>query len=267
MSTLPVAPRIQHSPGHVWFTEHLPELTPHAKLFAARFRRRERDEAVAEILGQVLRYCLSAARRGKLHLLTPYTLVSFFGRGYAAGRRLCGTHSADVLTRAANPRHGLRVVSLNECRWVRTVDGPAWLPLSEVLADRRAPDPFESCRQDLDYPGILRRQRASRKARRVFAWLAASHGGASGVDMARRLRVSPPRIVQLKQELAGHLAVEGYAPSGPRPVLKSRRGRPRRYAPPLNAGTSPPQQIGDNREPRLPRHARPRIAALAGAAT
>ena len=77
--------------AHAWFTEYLSELTRRAQGFARRFARRHRDDAVADIPGQIFRYSLSAAARGKLALLTPFALVSFFGRAHAAGRQLAGT--------------------------------------------------------------------------------------------------------------------------------------------------------------------------------
>ena len=242
MSTLTITPKITASPAHAWFEQHLPELQSRARVFVRRLPPGRRQDAKAEILAQIWRYVLSASRRGKLALLTPFTLISFFGRSYVAGRRFCGASSGDALSEAGQVRHGFRVLSIQQHRVVRTRDGFARLPLSEILADRRVPDPQEDCRRDLDYPSILVRQKASRRARQLFARLAASHGAARGVDLARELHVSPPRIVQLKHELARHLAAEGYGPERPLQPCHERplhRGRPRRLAPPLNAGTSP----------------------------
>jgi len=223
MTTLNVVPGPAPASAAAWFTENLSELTRRAQTFARRFPRSHRDDAVADILGQVFRYSLSAATRGKLALLTPFTLVSFFGRGYASGRRLAGPDTRDVLAPAVQQRHRLRIVSFDERRRLRTPEGEYWLPLSEVLADRRVHDPREACRQNLDYPGILRRQRASRKARRVFAYLAQTHGSGRQTELARELRVSPPRVTQLKYQLADCLAAEDYGP----PPTRPERGRPR----------------------------------------
>jgi hypothetical protein len=235
-----VQPPAQISPAHVWFSQHLSELRSRAKVFAAQLGRNERDEAVAEIVAQTWKFVLSAARRGKLARLTPFTLVQFFGRAYVAGRRLTGTRSGDVLSVAAQRKHRLHIVSLDEVRPVCTCDRVRRLPLSDVLADGRADPPPECCRRNTYYPEILQRQRANQKARRVFAFLAATHGSGRGVDMARQLRVTPPRIVQLKQQLARCLAAEDYGPRGRSVPARHRRQRPqRRTAPPLNAGTSP----------------------------
>lgn len=233
MSTLSVIPSSQPSSAQAWFQQHLPEITSRAAVFARRLRRGQRDEAVAEILAQVWKYAVSAAARGVLARLTPFTLVSFFGRGYAAGRRLTGSRTTDVLSPAAQRRHRLRVVSLDQPRRMHTPEGEVRMPLSEVLADKRSEPPLEACRKDLDYPAILRRQKASRKARCVFAWLAQTRGTSRQTELARALGVSPPRIVQLKHQLARCLAAEGYTPPDTRPDRqpRSRRGRPRRPAP------------------------------------
>ena len=237
MSTAIASTQLTPSAGHVWFEQHLPELTSRCQLFVQRLPRAEREEAVAEILGQIFSYTVRAADRGKLHLLTPFTLVSFFGRAYCQGRRLGGSSTTDVLSEQTRYRRGLRVVSLERSFAPRPL-GKCRLPLSQVLASRRTDQPLENCRRDFDYPEILDRQQANAKARRVFDFLASTHGAGQQIELARELRVSPPRIVQIKQQLAECLAAEGYGPAN---SLKSsvKPGRSRRYDPPLNAGTSP----------------------------
>ena len=238
MTAITTAATTATSPAHRWFENRLHELTRRAWRFARRLPRGEREEAVAEILAQIFDYTLRAAARGKLHMLTPPTLVYFYGRGYMQGRRLAGSNGRDVCSRRCRYRHGLRIVSLDAKRRMRTRDGEARLRLSEILADRRAEQPFQNCRRDIDYDEILTRQKASPKARRVFRLLAETHGTARGVDVARQLRVSQPRIVQLKYKLADCLAAEQYGPWRTWVACRSRRGS-RRPDPPLNAGTSP----------------------------
>jgi hypothetical protein len=50
----------------------------------------EREEARAEVIAQAYQYVVNAERRGRLHRLTPLTLLAFFGRSYQAGRRMAG---------------------------------------------------------------------------------------------------------------------------------------------------------------------------------
>ncbi|HUU96072.1 MAG TPA: hypothetical protein VM487_10060 [Phycisphaerae bacterium] len=244
MSTSPAVGPIPRSDAHRWFDHHLPELIRRARLFARRLPRGERDEAVAEILAMMFRYVFSAAVRGKLRVLTAPALVRFYCWAYLDGRRAAGASGRDVFSPRVHRRHGVSVVSLDQPRRIRTRDGETVLSLSEVLADRRSDRPPEHCRKNVDYEEILQRQKASRKARAVFDLLAETHGAARGVDMARQLRVSTPRIVQLKYELADCLAAEGYGPPAVWMRRRSRRGRgrPRRPDPPLNVGTSPPSR-------------------------
>jgi hypothetical protein len=85
MTTNTAFPPLRQSAAHTWFEAHLRELTSRAHAFVRRLPRNDREEAVAEVLGQIFAYTVRAAARGKLHLLTPFTLVSFFGRAYCAG--------------------------------------------------------------------------------------------------------------------------------------------------------------------------------------
>jgi hypothetical protein len=252
MSTLSVV-RIYSSPAHAWFEQHLPELTNRAAVFVRRFPRGQRDDAVAENLALVWKFVLSAAAHGNLARLTTFTVITFAGRSYAAGRRLVGANTTDVYTAGVCHPAAPKIQSLDQPRWVHTPEGAARLPLSEVLAHRRAPNPLEAVRQDLDYAGILRGHKASRKSRQVFALLAKTHGMAKGVEIARVLHVSPPRVVQLKYQLAQCLAAEGYGPPPTRPDGRPRRkrGRPRRHAPLSNVGSSPP--AGSGRSKRVSR--------------
>jgi hypothetical protein len=50
----------------------------------------------------------------------------------------------------------------------------------------------------------------STKARAVFDFLAATHGEGCHQDLANELNVTPPRVTQLKGELAGVLDRYGY---------------------------------------------------------
>ena len=119
------------SAGHVWFEQYLPELASRTRAYVRRLPPAQHEEAVAEILAQLFAYTVRAADRGKLHLLTPFTLVSFFGRAYYQGRRLGGSSTTDVLSEQTRYRRGLRVVSLD-----RFPLGRSRLPLSLVLARR-----------------------------------------------------------------------------------------------------------------------------------
>lgn len=243
MTAIPIPSQCPRTAAHVWYEAHLPELTRRCRAFTYRLPSFVREEAQAEILAGILVYLLSAERRGKLHAVTPFSLVSFYGRAFCDGRRVAGSSRSDVMSSAAQRRRGFRVVSLETMELDPSGDG--FVRLADVLADSKADRPPENVRRDIDYPEILDRQQASPKARRVFEFLCETACAGKQVELAAELGVSPPRITQLKGELADRLAEEGYFPAGLRPSerVRPRQNRGRRSRRlreiPLNAGTSP----------------------------
>ena len=247
MSTSSAVASVSRSDGHRWFDQRLPELTRRARLFACRLPRGERDEAVSEVLAMVFLYVLNADARGKLNVLTVPSLVRFYFRAFLDGRRAAGASGRDVFSRRAQRRHGVRVVSLDQPRRIRTRHGEAILPLSEVLADRRSDRPLENARRNLDYPEILDHAGANRQVKRVFEFFCETAGAGK----------------QVKDELGDILAAYGYEPPAARKPEKrsKKRGRPAGRVPrylhgiPLNPGTTPARRRHDEpedcRTPRL----------------
>jgi hypothetical protein len=213
---MPAVPITSHKPrssGHDWFERHLPELASRCRAFMRRVPSHDREEAQAETLGSIFQYVLRAAERGKLSALTPFTLVSFFGRGVCEGRRMTGTSTKDLLSEACHRHHGLRVVSLDDPHVKLGSCSPGGVQFSEALVDPKADRPLENVRRDIDYPEILEREGASPKARRVFEFLCETAGAGKQKHLARELGVSEPRVCQLKGELADMLSAHGYGPS------------------------------------------------------
>jgi hypothetical protein len=243
MTTIPIPSQCARPAAHVWYEARLPELTRRCRAFTYRLPRFVREEAQAEILAGIFEYLLSAERRGKLHALTPFSLVSFFGRAFCGGRRVAGSSRTDVMSSAAQRRRGFRVVSLETMELDPSSD--RFVRLADVLANSKADLPLERARRNIDYPEILERQQASPKAKRVFEFLCQTACAGKQVELASELGVSQPRITQLKHELADRLAEEGYFPAGFRPRERVRPRKPRRRGSrslreiPLNAGTSP----------------------------
>jgi hypothetical protein len=161
---------------------------------------------------------------------------------------MTGSHPKDVLSQAARIKNGHKVFSL------QTPDPAALrkqqqvqVSLADTLADRKADRPLENVRRNLDYSDILDREAANRKVRRVFRFFCETAGQGPQVELARELGVSPPRVCQLKAQLADMLAAHDYEPPATRPKKpsRSRRGRNterqnRRREIPLNTGTNPP---------------------------
>ena len=241
--------QLQPSAAHVWYERHLAELTGRCQTYFRGLPLHEREEATAETLASVLKYAIGAAARGKLQLLTPYTLVLFFGRAFLEGRRMAGYSTVDVMSEAAQRKHGFEVISLNGSREVHKPRRALSLRLSEVLTDRKADRPHENARRNLDYRYILKRGRASRQVRKLFAFLVRTAGEGQLNHLARELGVSPSRVTAIKGELATCLARYGYLPGTARPGAppQKQRDHARRRTParlnrtPLNAGTAPPR--------------------------
>lgn len=264
MSAIPIPFHGSRSAGHNWFERHLPELTSRCRAFTRRVPDHVREEAQAEILASIFQYVLRAERRGKLSALTPFTLVSFFGRAFCDGRRMTGSSRTDVMSVATQRRRGFQVISLETVEPDASGDG--FVRLADVLADPKADRPLENTRRNVDYPEILDHAGASRKVKRVFTFFCETASAGKQKDLARELGVSAPRVCQLKDELADILAAQGYQPSGTRKSSKKpkKRGRRARRVPrhldaiPLNAGTSPAR--GRRDRPEGCRTPRPRPA-------
>ena len=251
MSTTTATRCANRSAAHRWFEDHLPELSSRCRALVHSLRCGDVEEAMSEVLAQSFQYVLAAEPRGVLDRLTPFSLVSFFGRGYRTGRRMTGGKSTDVLSERGKRRHGRRVVSLHDSSGTEAKDAPGHLRLSEVLADSRADQPLENTRRNLDYPEILKHGNASRNARRVFSFLCETIGEGTQVDLARELGISPARVCQLKAKLADMLKARGYEPppvwlsdgSGRGPGRPRARPKRKRRDVPLNVGTSPGRRM------------------------
>ena len=198
MSTATTLAPLPHSNARVWFERHLPELYSRCRTFFRELSPEEREEATAETVASAFKYALSAAGRGKLQLLTPYTLVSFFGRSYHDGRRIGGASSTDALSEAGRRRHKLRVVSFDEDQESAAPLRAVVMRISDTLVDPKRDRPLENTRRNIDYLEILDHEQASPQVRRVFEFFCATNGEGRQSDLAREMGVSPSRITLLK---------------------------------------------------------------------
>ena len=232
------------TPAHRWFAQNLPEIQSRARACLARLHPAQREEALAEVMGAVFTTSVHAHRRGTLAKITPFHAVNFAAKHYRAGRRLAGTSSTDVMSEATQIQGRCQVVSLSSIAEHNAETGRP-LPYSEVLADRRQDNnPLEKVRQNMDYPLILRQERMSRQARKVFRLLAEVRGRGANTVIAHELKVSPGRVSQIKDQLAEALARHDYRPAS------ARRSRPRGAAVPPRS-TSPLSSVSGR--PRYPK--------------
>jgi hypothetical protein len=187
-------------------------------------RREAREEAVADCRACVYAWCVSAAGRGSLDRITPWTAARYATTAHLSGRRFAGSSTTDALaegTRAA----GRAVVNSIEDLESADRRGGAAATLADVLPDHHWwDDPAENARRNHDYAFVPAAERLPAKARPVFRRLAESFGSDQAA-IAGELGVSPGRVCRIKTDLAAALARRGYGPERPVP---RRRGRPAR---------------------------------------
>ena len=167
----------------------------------------ERQEAQAECYAWSWSWCLSAAARGKLDELNPRMLTLYALKMWRVGRRFAASASSDVLSPAARVSGRVHVASLDACNREDS-DHPATLGMT--LSDSRHLRPEELARINVDYRVALRRPSVPRKGRRLFGHLVRDNSFGHARRIARQMKISPPRICQLKEKLRGALESIGY---------------------------------------------------------
>jgi len=202
--------------ANAWIEDNLDKLFNYASYRFRFMRPEQKEECVAEMLALTLAAAVSAARRGKLHRLSPHWAVMYAAKRISCGRYIAGSSSRCVMSRATQRKHDFQVVSLNG-DWVEDHHRqPA--PYIEALVDGDAEDPFDVVRRRHDYPAIFEAEQVSDKARATFDFLAETKSEGRQLDLADELKVSAGRISQLKDELAEAIGRHGYhGPLGPRP--------------------------------------------------
>ncbi len=187
------------------FEAILPQLTV---LLYRRSPRRDpdhREEWVAEAMALAFQIWCSAQRRNRA--FTTYSLARYACFMVKSGRRLAGSYCADACSATRT-----KTTSLDQPTRILDEDRERVALLSQVLADTREDSPFEHARRNLDYPAILDMEHVGLKARRVFGFLAETHGAGSQKELARALKLSPGRISQIKRNLSECLWRHGYEP-------------------------------------------------------
>ncbi len=172
----------------ITFLTHLPRIAAHAK-FALRHVvcRDTRDDLQAEVVALAWKWFLRLTDRGKHPECFITTLALRCSQAVRAGRRLAGAdRTVDVLSRAARP--GVVVEPLED------PDAVAAHLSDAMTADTRTPVPRQVAFR-LDFPSW--RATFAGRARAVLDALAA---GERTSDLAQRLGVSPPRVVQYRRD-------------------------------------------------------------------
>ena len=187
------AQRSKSSHAPAWqagFLELLPDIRNQLRFQFRNLRPEERAEAMADAVANAAVAYVRLHQQGRVDLAYATPLAYFAAAQYRAGRRT-GTRSNvnDVMSPEARRRHGLKVQSLD--RFDRE-DG--W---KEVLVEDGRCTPAELAASRIDFASWL--LVLPRRKRRIAMTLAL---GEATSEAARRHRVSPGRISQIRRELA-----------------------------------------------------------------
>jgi hypothetical protein len=185
------------------FLTILPRIERHARIY---FRdvgcTSKRQDLIAETVALSFAWFVRLQRKGKDATNFPGTLARYAARAVRCGRRLTGQERAkDVLSPVAQRRYGFSVASLpastrtsfekvySAVRGQEDIDG--W---EERLRDNTLTPVPDQASFRLAYPQFVRS--LGRRDRRMAHFLSM---GNSAMEAARRFKLSPGRITQLRQ--------------------------------------------------------------------
>ena len=175
------------------FLKLLPVIRRNARIHLRNLGREEREEAIQEIVASEFVSFVRLVARRQAHRAYATPLASYAIRGFRAGRRVAARlNRCDVTSRYCAVRSGVKVQHL--AQW----DQPSQEWREMLVEDRRFP-PAETAAARVDFADWL--QRLSRRNRRVATLLAT---GESTSVVARRFRLTPGRVSQLRRELCDH---------------------------------------------------------------
>jgi hypothetical protein len=172
------------------FLEMLPTLL---RVIRHRLRnqpRRDREELAAEALAAAFLMYVRLVRRGKQDLAFPTPLGTYGARQAIDGRQVGNsTNVKDLTSRSCQRRKGVSVTSLNRYdqrdeRW------------KDIVVESKNAGPAEVAATRIDFADWLRSLKP--KQRRIAKLLAT---GESTRNAAKKFRVSPGRISQIRAEL------------------------------------------------------------------
>lgn len=173
---------------HAGFVAMLPEILRQLRFTFRGWRAEEKADAIAECTANVAVAFARLYELGKTSVAYPSVLARFAVAQFRSGRRVgCQLNINDVMARHAQQHHGIHVTSLDS--------GESSREWKEMLAESRKCTPAELAASRIDFRDWL--ERMPPKKRRVATALAT---GESTNSAARRFRVTPGRISQLRRE-------------------------------------------------------------------
>ena len=168
----------------------LPAIVTHARIAFRHLKGEARQDAVQETIANALVAFVRLVRRGKVDLAYPTVLARYAVAQIQDGRRVGNRLNVnDVLSPYAQKHKGIAVDRLDlydktESQWIEAVVEDYRTPVPEQVAFR------------CDFPAWL--ARLSRRNRRIAQALSTGHNTG---DVAKRFKLSPGRISQLRREL------------------------------------------------------------------
>lgn len=176
---------------HVRFMALLPDIRRQLQFAFRRLSAERRDEALQEALVNALVAYRRLYEQGKAELAYATPLARYAVRQTCDGRQVaCRRNVCETLSPYAQRKAGFTVRRLYR---PHASDG-VW---QELLVEDRNCTPAQLAASRLDYAAWLRR--LPRRKRRIASTLAA---GETTSAAARKFRVTPGRISQLRRELA-----------------------------------------------------------------
>lgn len=172
------------------FVSMLPAIEQQAAHRLRNYPQHEHEELIAETVALAFCMFVMLANRGRIDLAFPTPLAAYGWRQALAGRR-AGTpmNVNDVTSRHCQKRKRIRVIRLDRF----DVKRGEWR--EAVVEDHRTPVPDQAAFR-CDFPEWLKT--LSRRRRRIAETLAS---GVGTEKTAKRFKVSPGRISQLRREL------------------------------------------------------------------
>ena len=186
----PATPASLHA-LHALFLSILPRIELHGRVCFRHLRCPHRkEEVIQEMVALCWKWFVRLAERGRDATRFPSALATFAARAVRSGRRVCGQEKAkDALSPLAQQRQGFAVGKLPACS---TLNGS---PLEEALRDNTRSPVDEQVAFRLDFPAWL--LTLPRRDRRLVEGMALGH---RTLDLARKFRLSPGRVSQLRRE-------------------------------------------------------------------
>ncbi len=167
----------------------MPSIRTTAEVAFRYLEAEAREDAVAEIVASAFVAYARLVAQGKADLAFPSVLARFaisqFHRGSRVGSRFS---NREVCSPVAQRRHGFKLERLDR------LDDATGEWLEAVVDDRSTPVPDQAAFR-CDFPAWLRKQQL--RNRRIAEALSLGHTTA---DVAKRFRISPARVSQLRAE-------------------------------------------------------------------